>query len=398
MSILHSFHRLIVILCLSVFLMQGAGCTSSASDKPSSQSQTVNTEPTAVFFADQVHAEFAKGFRIRYHENYKLLEILKPFQDKTDTLRYSLVPREIADKVDIANTVEIAIPVRSLVATSTTHIGLTNMLNANEIITGIAGAQYVYNKQIRKRIRQDRITTFSQGKLNREKMLVMHPDVLMISGGQSAQFGNYQVLQEAGIDVLVNSEWLETTPLGKAEWVKVMAALLNKEKLANRKFREVVQKYQALKARVQNVQPKPLVINNMPYKDAWFVSGGNSFTAQFFKDAGADYPWFDTEATGGLRKGFEVVYKQGLKAEVWVNPGTAKTKADIIAKDPRFRDFKSFRTGRIYNSYRRSNRTGGNDFWESGVVHPEIVLADLIKIFHPTLMPDHTLYYYQKVK
>ena len=377
---------------LFVFLICGITACESPPQKNSS-----NSDSSTVEFSHKVQANYAEGFSISYHKNYKLLEILKPFQDQIDTLRYSLVPRELTDKVQVKNTEEIPIPIRSLVATSTTHIALTDMLNANDIVTGMVGADYVYDKEIRRRVEQGAITSFPMGELNKEKVLTMQPDLLMISGGQSSQYDNYRVLMDSGINLLVNSEWLETTPLGKAEWVKVMAALLNKEKLANQKFSTVAKEYNRLKSAVDTASSHPLVINNLPYKGAWFVSGGKSFTAQYLKDAGADYPWYNSKSTGGLRKGFEAVYEVGLKADVWLNPGAAKSKADILAKDPRFKDFESFQTGAIYNNNKRMSPSGGNDFWESGVVHPEIMLADLIKIFHPGIVPDHTLHYYQKL-
>jgi len=366
----------------------------------SNPKKNANNGATAdsVRYADQVHAEYAKGFKISYHKNYKLLEILKPFQNQVDTLRYSLVPRELTDEIQVENSKEIPIPVRSIIATSTTHIGLTEMLNANEIMKGMVGAEYVYNTEIRTRLEDDKITSFPMGEFNKEQAIAMQPDLVMISGGQSSQFDNYKVLMDSGIGVMVNSEWLEKTPLGKAEWVKVLAALLNKEQLANKKFNAVAQKYEELKAAVDTVDDKPLVINNMPYKGAWFVSGGDSFTAQYLKDAGANYPWYGSNQTGGLRKDFEVVYEYGLKADIWLNPGATQTKEDILAKDARFKDFKAFQTGEIYNNNRRKNEAGGNDFWESGVVHPEILLADLIKIFHPGIVADHELYYYQKIQ
>lgn len=348
-------------------------------------------------FADSVQAEFAQGFQITYHENYKLLEILKPFQDRVDTLRYSLVPRAIADEIEVENTTEIPIPITSLLATSTTHIGLAEMLDATDILTGMVGADYVYSKDIRSRLEEEKMVSLPQGALNKEKILSMNPDLLMISGGQSSQFDNVRILMDSDINVMVNSEWLETTPLGKAEWVKVLAALLNKEQLANEKFSAVAKEYNQLKARVNDINDKPLVINNVPYKGAWFVSGGESFTAKFLKDAGAGYPWFESDETGGLRKSFEVIYEIGLKADIWINPGAAKSKEDILAKDSRFKDFKSFQTGEMYNNNKRMSPSGGNDFWESGAVHPEIILADLIKIFHPRQLPNHQLYYYQKV-
>lgn len=391
-----SYHLYTLILLagyLFLLLLSGAACQS---EHPDQTQPTVTAD--SVHFPHKVQAEYARGFRISYHKNYKLIEIIKPFQDQVDTLRYALVPRELSHDVQVEGVEEVAIPIESLLATSATHIGLAEMLGAIDIITGMAGADYVYNKKVWQGIEEGNITSLPQGELNKEEVLSLDPDLMMISGGQSSQFDNYKVLMDSDINVMVNSEWLETTPLGKAEWVKVLAALLNKEKLANDKFGQVVEEYNRLKAKVDTVDEKPMVINNMPYKGAWFVSGGDSFTAQFLKDAGADYPWYDEHDTGGLRKDFEVVYEVGLKADIWINPGTAESKEDILAKDSRFKDFNPYQTGEIYNNNRRANESGGNDYWESGVVHPEILLADYIKIFHPDLLSEHSLYYYQKVE
>lgn len=389
----HLYTLILLSGYLFLLLLSGAACQSEHPD----QTQPAVTADS-VHFPHKVQAEYARGFRISYHKNYKLIEIIKPFQDQVDTLRYALVPRELSHDVQVEGVEEVAIPIESLLATSATHIGLAEMLGAINIITGMAGADYVYNKKVWQGIEEGNITSLPQGELNKEEVLSLEPDLMMISGGQSSQFDNYKVLMDSDINVMVNSEWLETTPLGKAEWVKVLAALLNKEKLANDKFGQVVEEYNRLKAKVDTVDEKPMVINNMPYKGAWFVSGGDSFTAQFLKDAGADYPWYDEHDTGGLRKDFEVVYEVGLKADIWINPGTAESKEDILAKDSRFKDFNPYQTGEIYNNNRRANASGGNDYWESGVVHPEILLADYIKIFHPDVLPEHSLYYYQKVE
>lgn len=390
----HFFYIPILFLALFTMSLLAGGC--GPEKNGNSEIHSKNFEGAQ--FADSVQAKYAEGFQITYQKNYKLLEILKPFQDQVDTLRYSLVPRDIAEEVEVENTTEIPIPITSLLATSTTHIGLAEMLEATEIITGMVGADYVYSNKIRTQLEKGEMVSLSQGELNKEKILSMNPDLLMISGGQSSQFDNMKILMDSDIDVMVNSEWLETTPLGKAEWVKVLAALLNKEKLANEKFSTVEKQYNRLKSKVSGINDKPLVINNMPYKGAWFVSGGESFAAQFLRDSGADYPWFGSDETGGLRKSFEVIYEIGLEADIWINPGAASSKDDILAKDSRFKDFKPFQTGKIYNNNKRMSPSGGNDFWESGVAHPEIILADLIKIFHPQLLPDYQLYYYQKIE
>ncbi|MGM0546463.1 MAG: ABC transporter substrate-binding protein [Bacteroidota bacterium] len=361
------------------------------------ETKTQKPHPDSVQFTHKSEVKYADGFRISYHQNYKLLEVIKPFQDKVDTLRYALVPREMAGEIEVGDATTIPIPIESLLTTSTTHVGLADMIDATEVITGMAGADYVYHEGLQRRLQEGEVLALPQGELNKEEVLSLNPDLLMVSGGQASEFDNLQMLMDSDIEVLVNSEWLETTPLGKAEWVKVLGVLLDKEKLANEKFEKVRQEYHRLKSIAEEVSEKPMVINNMPYKGAWFVSGGNSFTAQFLKDAGADYPWFDSEEEGGLRKSFEVVYELGLEAEFWINPGAAESKDDIVSKDSRFKDFKSVKTGEIYNNNKRMSSSGGNDFWESGVVHPERVLADLIKIFHPELLPEHSLYYYQQI-
>ena len=380
-----------------IFLLAGSLLFIACSVEEGRETEAIQVSRTTVTFADTVQVEYASGFRISYRDNYKLLEILNPYQDRTDTLRYVLKPREIKLDTTFRDAQVIDIPVRSMIATSTTHIALTEMLDANEVITGMVGAEYVYSSEIRKKLQQGEIAGFNRGAFNKEQALAMQPDLVMISAGQSSQFDDYRVLMESGIDVLVNSEWLETTPLGKAEWVKMMAALLNEETLANERFGNVAEEYQKLKAKVTDVTEKPLVSNNLPYKGAWFVSGGDSFTTQYLKDAGADYPWFDNSSTGGLRKGFEAVYEVGLKADIWINPGAATSKDEILEKDSRFRDFRSFKTGHIYNNNKRVSENGGNDYWESGVVHPDRLLADLIHIMHPDMLPDRELYYYQRL-
>ncbi|SMO43187.1 ABC transporter substrate-binding protein [Fodinibius sediminis] len=382
----------------SIILISFIGVTACAPSSSDDKPNNYKTAGDAAAFPHKVQAEYAEGFRISYHQNYKLLEILKPFQDKVDTIRYSLVQKELEENINVNNTYEIAIPVQSMIATSVTHIALTDMLKANDILAGVTGGEYVYNRKVRQRIRRGATADLPGGELNMEKVLELNPDLLMISGGQSSELDKYRVLMDAGIDLVVNAEWLETTPLGKAEWVKVLAALLNKEELANRKFEEVARRYHSLKDTVNAGGNKPLVINNMPYKGTWFVPGGGSFTARYLKDAGAAYPWSDSAESGGLRKAFEAVYEQGLKADIWLNPGSAKTREAITARDERFRDFKPFRRGEIYHNYRRSSESGANDYWEKGVVRPDVVLADLIKIFHPGTLPDHELYFYQQVK
>ncbi len=380
-------------------------CSQSAADTRDSKIENTQYAIRNTKYASpdsqQVHSNYAQGFEVSYHKDYKLIKVFNPFVDQSDTLRYLLVPRGKTPPDGYPNAQIIRTPVQNIVVTGTMHVALAEMLNATEVIAGIAGAKYVYNSKIREKLEAGEIVSFNLASLNKEKIIAMNPDLIMISAGKVSAFNDYQLLMRLGIPVFVNADWLETTPLGRAEWVKVMAALLNKEALANKKFKAVAANYNRLKELVEKkVEPgeKPVVINNLPYKGAWFVSGGSSFTAQYLKDAGADYPWYKNDEAGGHKLDFEAVYYAGLEADVWINPGAAESVSDILAKDSRFSDFKSIQTGRVYNNNKRMNPNGGNDFWETGVVRPDLVLHDLINIFHPALLENDTLYFYQQLK
>ncbi len=229
----------------------------------------------------------------------------------------------------------------------------------------------------------------------------MQPGLLMASGGGgSGDHHRFRILSDAGIPVMFNYDWTETTPLGRAEWVKLMAALLNKEDEVNRKFDAVEIEYKRLRDLSAKVGEKPEVITGMHYKDAWFVPGGQSYMAGFFRDAGANYRWSDSKESGSLSLAFESVYPTALSADVWLNVdgGYIVTREGIIAKDIRYRDFKAMKSGKVFGYFNRVSENGSNDYWESGPVNPHLVLADMIRIFHPGLLPRHELVYYKQIR
>jgi len=340
---------------------------------------------------------YARGFQLKSYPDFEVLQVLNPLQNQTDTLRYLLLRQHqpIPEGYDSYQVVRI--PVSRVIVTSTTHLGMMNALGVSSKITGVADPNYAYDNQIREKIKQGEVASLSGGNMNMEQVIALDPDLLIISGGQASRFDEYQLLINSGIGVVVNSEWLENTPLARAEWIKMMGLLFSKRVKAVQRFNFIEKEYRRLEIMTENVSKKPLVINNLPYKGAWFVSGGNSYVAAFLRDAGASYPWFDTNSFGSLKLDFESVFERGLNADVWLTPGTATTKEEILQKDQRLKAFEAFQEGRIYNNTRRSRGESGNDYWESGVVNPHLILADLVKILHPDLLPEHQLHYYEKV-
>ncbi|MCF0042110.1 ABC transporter substrate-binding protein [Dyadobacter fanqingshengii] len=384
---------------LFLFLFSFLHLSGCNSEKKQSKEESSKVEKNT--YADQTKINHAKGFTITYHSNYKIVSILSPFETGTDTSKYILLERGTARPTGLEEAQVIEIPLRSIVATSSMHVALLEFLDSESIIIGLSNPQYIYSAKVQAMIKAGKVVNIGRDQgLNEEKLLEMHPDVVMAMGGPGAKVDHYRILAQAGIPVLINSEWIEKTPLARAEWVKLVAALLNKEKEVNEKFAKIEAEYARLAELVKEVKEKPSIISGLNTKDAWFLPNGDSYMSQFFRDAGGDYHWSKTKAAGSLPLNFESVYPIALEADAWLNVGFDKsdTKANILAQDSRYSDFKAYKSGRMYSYCGRVNDQGANDFFESGTVNPHIVLSDLIKILHPELLPEHHLVYYKQLK
>ncbi|MCF0071150.1 ABC transporter substrate-binding protein [Dyadobacter sp. CY261] len=389
---------MIVRKLLAVLLLCGwmAGCSTSSSLYEKSDSHYSGKD----LFPEKVKVAHARGFTITYHGHYKVVKIMSPFEKLADTLTYILVQRGTSRPIGYKDSQVIEIPVRSMVAMSSLHIGLVGFLGCEDILSGMGNLNYVSSPKVISRIKSGKIAEVGKDQgLNEELLVGMHPDLVMATGSPIAKVSRYESLYQAGIPVMVNSEWVETTPLGRAEWVKLMAALINKEDLVNRKFAFVEKEYRKLMQLTSQVKTHPSLIIGMNSRDAWYVPNGDSYVNRFFQDAGASYHWSDTKATGSLPLSFETVYPVALEADYWLNVsiGNVQTKKDVLARDIRYADFKAFKNNHIYSYNNRMNAQGANDYWESGAVNPHLVLADLIHIVHPELLPEHKLIYYKSI-
>jgi iron complex transport system substrate-binding protein len=200
------------------------------------------------------------------------------------------------------------------------------------------------------------------------------------------------------LKVCVNADHLEHTPLGRMEWIKFFAAFFSKSEEADSIFTEAKNEYHRLKALVKTTQNRPEVFVNIRYGDVWFMPGGRSYMSSLLQDAGGKYMWAGDNSTGSMQIDFETVYQKAGAAEYWLNTGSWSSIAEVLRNDQRYGAFKAVKTGNVFNNNKRVNKYGGNDYWESGFLKPQVVLADLISIFHPGLLPDHELFYYQKLK
>ena len=256
----------------------------------------------------------------------------------------------------------------------------------------------VSNKEVRKNIKNNKVIDIGYDQnMDFETILSLQPDLIFSYGITGENISYLNKLKELGIKVVMNAEYLENTPLGKAEWIKFMAEFYGKRKMGGFIFDTIENKYNNLLELTANIKSKPVVMSGLPWKDAWYVPGGNSFAANFIEHAGGRYIWHDNENNEAIPLDIEAVVNKAINAEIWINPGAAMNLDDILSVDERLKNIKALKQGEVYNNNARLTKREGNDYWESVVINPQVILQDLIKIFHPGLLPGHELVYYQLI-
>jgi iron complex transport system substrate-binding protein len=278
------------------------------------------------------------------------------------------------------------------------YLSFFKLLNVTDHLSAISEGKYVYDHELYSSVISGALPEVGHGEsLDKEKLLALGVSSVFTVGWPNVPNKSQQILGELGIPVLIFSDWQETTLLGRLEWIKVIAAFTGKGEVADSIFSEIESRYEYLRSQAISVDEKPEVVCNLPYKGSWYLPGGNSYVSNVLQDAGASYLWSGHPETGGVQIDFEAVYAKGIMADYWINTGFARGIDEIVSSDERLKDFKAVATGKVFNNNRRLARDAANDYWESGIVRPDIILADLIRIFHPDLLPDHELYYYQNL-
>nr|WP_300999081.1 ABC transporter substrate-binding protein [Methanoculleus sp.] len=233
--------------------------------------------------------------------------------------------------------------------------------------------------------------------LDTERIIELEPDVVFCIANGNKDSDSHYKLREAGLKPVVTAEWMEDCPLGRAEWIKFIAYFYNKEQEANDFFDGVKAGYLEVSGKTKNLDDKPTVFSGIDYQGTWYAPGGGSYVAKLFRDAGAEYVLSDDTGRGDRSIDVEVVYERAHDADYWINIGFSDDIDELLALDPRYTNFDAFKSGNIYHYNARVNAFGGNDYWQSGILRPDIVLEDLVAILHPEFVPDYELYYYRHV-
>jgi len=344
--------------------------------------------------SDSLKLTYAQGFSVKYFAGYKEVIVFSPWVKGSVYARYFLV-NDTKTKTP-ANGIKVQIPLKTLAATSVTHFEFLSLLGELQTVNAVCSPEIIYNAEINKRIHEGKIADLGNAfNINVEKTLQLKPGAVMMSGYN--QNDPYAVrVSQAGIPVIFNNEWMETSLLARAEWIKFVAAFYNKEKLADSIFSSVDKRYNEIKAKAAAVKNKPNIMAGSNFRGTWYMPSGLNYMGKLFVDAGANYFYANDTTAGSLPLNVETVLKNFSETDVWLNCNF-QSLDELVKADAKHAYFRPVKLKQVYNFNKRKLPSTANDFWESAVARPDLLLSDVIAILHPEILPGYQLVYAEKL-
>ncbi|MBR8708390.1 ABC transporter substrate-binding protein [Bacteroides pyogenes] len=382
----------LLLVCLSLLLFS---CVSKG------KRQAVANGGTSVAFDStaMIVPQYAEGFSVAYVEGGCLVTIQDPQKEKGkgEVYRYAFVRDREAFKKNAdlpADYVMQPTPVGNVICMTSLQLSNFIKLDALEHVVGITSTRHLFNEEVRTRLKEKKIRQIGiEGNFDSEVIMEVDPDLILISPFKR---GGYDALKEVGIPLIPHLGYKENSPLGQAEWIKFIGLLIGEEQKANLLFDSIQAEYNRLKSLAERVERKPVVFSGELRGGNWYAVGGRNFLAQLFRDAGADYFLKDDPNTGGVTFDFETVYSSAANADYWriLNSYNGTFTYDALkGEDARYADFQAFKKkGVIYCNLKE------RPYYEEAPTHPEVLLKDFIKVFHPELLPDYSPVYYELLK
>lgn len=341
--------------------------------------------------------KYAKGFSISNENGFKKITIHNGYKNASKSYRYLLVPREAEIPMHSSDVQIIRTPIEKIIVTSTSHIPLLELLNKERTLVGFPNTNFVSSPKTRKLIDDKKVLEVGKEEhINTEILLDLAPELVM-SFAVDKPNKSFTTIQKMGIPILLNGDWLEETPLGRAEWIHVFGAIYNEEQKADSIFSHIETEYLKAKTIAKTVTKKPTILSGSIFQGVWYLPAGESFIAKYFEDAQADYLWKDTKGTGSLSLNFENVFEKGQNAELWIGCSMNESKQQLIQANSHYSQFKAYQKNQVYTFAKYKGETGGMFYFELAPTRPDLLLKDIIKICHPELLPDYQTLFFSKL-
>ncbi|MCB9451508.1 MAG: ABC transporter substrate-binding protein [Anaerolineaceae bacterium] len=390
-------HPFILLFALAALLV---GIPILAQDANLIDSCVTSYDSTVDYFPEKIELAHTDGFTVEYFNNYKVVTVGTPWFGAETPLQYVLVQCGTPAPEDYPDAQIVEIPAQSVVSLSTSFLPHLTSQNVLDRLVAVDTSLYTHNQVVIDKVAAGEVAEIGgggSGDVNLEVLIDLQPG-LVLTQRFSGDDTTYPAMLQAGIPAVIVPDFLDASPLGQAEWGKYISLFFNTEGSAQTDYTAMAGRYTEIAEMASAVENRPTVFANTPYNETWYMPGGKSYLAQLLADAGADYLWADDESTGSLFLDFETVFETAVDADYWVNAGFFwQSLNDALAEDVRYAEFSAFQNGNIYSNNARVNANGGSDYFESGIANPDVILADLVRIFHPELLPDHELVYYRQL-
>ena len=352
------------------------------------------TRSAADFTIEVYTPEYASGFDIRGSDKdaATLVTVRNPWQGAGNVEQHLLILREGAKAPAGLDAQVVKAPVRHVVCMSSSHVAMFDALGEVRRISGVSGIDYISNTYVNEHRYCGEVRDVGYDtNLNFELLASMRPDLVLLYGVTGENTVVTGKLRELGIPYIYIGDYMEESPLGKAEWLVLAAELCDLRAAGADTLQRIARDYQALKAHPAPDAPRPKVMLNTPYRDTWFLPSSQSYMIRLIEDAGGEYVYTKNDSDTSVAVDMEEAYLLANAADFWLNVGPCNTLAELTAQNPKFSGIPVVRSRNVYNNNRRQTPAGGSDFWESGVVRPDLVLRDLRTIFLGDSVP--TCYY-----
>lgn len=363
-------HLLLFIIAVALF-----SCEIESKAKADDQS-------TAIL----VKLKYAKGFSIEKYKDHSIVSVKQPWPNAEVSYNYILADTAIQT------------PIQKIVVTSTTHIPALELLGVEDALVGFPGCDYISSERTRLRIDKGEVRELGKNEgINTEVLIELKPD-LVVGFGVDGVNKTFETIKKTGIPVMYNGDWVEDSPLAKAEWIKFFGVLFNKEKEADSIFSRIESNYNSAKQIASETSNRPSILSGALHKDVWYLPNGLSPEAQFLKDANVNYLWNDTTGSGSLALSFETVYEKAKHADIWISPSYYSSLDQLIKANAHYANFDAYKSGNVYSFSNTTGKTGGVLYYELGTARPDLVLKDIIKICHPNLLDDYTPFFFKALE
>ena len=381
------FDRIVAVLCALVFV----ACAGEPA-RSLEEFSTVVYEPS-----------YATGFDISGAEGAAstLITVRNPWQGAEGVEKRLFISREGEGVPEGFEGQVIEGSAERVVCMSSTYVAMIDAIGCTERVVGVSGIDFIYNSRVREAASEGRVHDVGHdSNINFELLLTLRPDVVLIYGVAGENGVANAKLDELNIPYFYLGDYVEESPLAKAEWTVVVAEILGVRERGEELFAGIESRYLELRKQVEeSASERPTVMFNTPYRDTWYMPSTRSYAVRIVEDAGGQYVYDGNHGTASQPIDLELAYVLTREADYWINVGQYATLEDLRRDNPRFVGAKAVREGRVYSSDRRATAKGGSDFWESAVVNPDVVLRDLVAILHPELnLVSEELTYYKRIE